>query len=258
MSADPFCFVIVGAPGTGKSSQIRIQLARSSARRLVFDPMGEYGRDTGELVNLAGLQKRLGAAGKGPFSLVYPPNAGLPKILKEEQRLRIIKHRFDIWCRLAFAAGNLLAVVDEAADVTSSNRYEVPAGWSVLMRQGRHRAIEIIAGTQRPADIDKRLWSFATRIRTGRLNFSNDRRELANVLNVDAAEVAALVKRQWIERDMLTGAVRRGSLEWQKNRPVDVERRTVGDNALPVRPGIRDKKTGASKRPRNGKVSMGR
>jgi hypothetical protein len=96
------------------------------------------------------------------------------------------------------------------------------------MRQGRHRAIQIIAATQRPADIDKRLWSFATRIRTGRLNFSADQRELAGVLNVDVAEVGALIERQWIERDMRTGEVRRGSLEWKRGRPVDVSRLAPG------------------------------
>ncbi len=238
MSADPFCFVIVGAPGTGKSSQIRIQLAAASPRRLIFDPMNEYGRDVGELVDLAGLQKRLAVAKAGPFSLVYRPATDDTKLLKA---------RFDIWCRLAFAAGSLVAVVDEAADVTSPNRYEIPPGWSTLMRQGRHRSIQMIAATQRPADIDKRLWSFATRIRTGRLNFSNDQRELAGVLNVELREVAALVERQWIERDMRTGAIRRGSLEWQKKRPVDVERRMVGENAQLARPGTRVKKTGAQK-----------
>lgn len=247
-AADPFCFVIVGAPGTGKSSQIRIQLGRSSPRRLVFDPMGEYGKDTGHLVpDLAGLQRALVAAGQGAFSLVYRPNTDDP---------RAIKARFDVWCRLAFAVGNLVAVIDEAADVTSPNRYEIPAGWSQLMRQGRHRSIQIIAATQRPADIDKRLWSFATRIRTGRLNFSNDQRELAGVLNVPLDEVAGLIERQWIERDMRTGAIRRGSLEWQKGRPVDLERRILGDNAPAARPATRNKKTRAQKPARNGRVSM--
>jgi len=226
-SADPFCFVIVGAPGTGKSSAIRLQLAQLPARRLVFDPMNEYGRDAGELVSLATMQRRLVAAGPGPFSLVHRPGTDDAKPLKA---------KFDAWCRLAFAAGNLVAVVDEAADVTSPNRYEIPPGWSQLMRQFRHRSIQIIAATQRPADIDKRLWSFATRIRTGRLNFSNDQRELAGVLNVELAEVAGLIERQWIERDMRTGEVRRGAMEWKRGRPLDVPRAAPGAALVEKKP----------------------
>lgn len=223
-AADPFCFVIVGAPGTGKSSQIRIQLAQLGARRMIFDPMNEYGRDAGELVDLVRLQRRLVAAGAGPFSLVYRPGTDDPKLLKA---------RFDVWCRLAFAAHHLVAVVDEAADVTSPYRYEIPPGWSQLMRQGRHRSILVVAATQRPADIDKRLWSFATRIRTGRLNFSADQRELAGVLNVEVVEVAGLIERQWIERDMRTGQVQRGSMEWRRGKPVNVPRPSPGEKTSP-------------------------
>jgi hypothetical protein len=225
--AAPFVYVIVGAPGTGKSSQIRITLGAGPLRAIVFDPMGEYG---GVMVTLDGMRRSLLAAGLSTgFCLIYRPYT---------EDLVKLKQRFDVFCKLAFAAGDLLCVVDEAADVTSPNRYEVPEGWSTLLKQGRHRAVRIIAGTQRPADVDKRLWTFATRIRTGRLNYSSDQAELANVLNVDRAEVAALVERQWIERDMLTGAITRGSIEWRRNTPYNVPRLTSRQTSSPdtVRP----------------------
>jgi len=208
--AAPFVWVVVGSPGSGKSSLIRIALATQPARVLIFDPMGEFGAGLPVFTKLENLRQHLAAQ---VFRLVYQPDTSDPARLKQ---------KFDVFCKLAFAAGDVLVVVDEAADVTSPNRYEVPEGWSTLLRQGRHRAVRILAATQRPADIDKRLWTFATRIRTGRLNYSSDQRELANVLNVPPDEVAGLIERQWIERDMLTGSMSRGSIEWKGDKPHNV------------------------------------
>jgi len=212
--AASYVYVIVGAPGTGKSSQIRILLEDRSARRLIFDPLHEYD-GLGDRLDLEAIRRRLVEAGRGPFSLLYQPDGS---------DLVRLKRQFDVFCKLAFAAGDLLCVVDEAADVTSPVRSQVPEGWSTLLRQGRHRAVRIIAATQRPADVDKRLWTFATRLRTGRLNYSSDRKEIANVLSVEVAELAGLTGQQWIERDMLTGALARGVLDWKRGRPVNVAR----------------------------------
>ena len=155
-AAAPFVWVVVGSPGSGKSSLIRIALPANQPRVMIFDPMREFGA-FGVCENLTNMIARISAAGAGPFALVYQPDTSDPARIKQ---------KFDVFCKLAFAAGNVLAVVDEAADVTSPNRYEVPEGWSTLLRQGRHRSVRILAATQRPADIDKRLWTFATRIRT--------------------------------------------------------------------------------------------
>jgi len=160
------------------------------------------------------MRKRLIAAGRGRFSLVYSP----------PDQPEHIKQRYGAFCDLAFAAGDLLLVCDELADVTAPGPHGIPPGWQTVMRKGRHRGLRIVVGSQRPAGVDKSLWSFATRLRTGRLNYASDVVQLANVLNVTRIEVGALVERQWVERDMLTGATARGSLEWRRGRPVDVVR----------------------------------
>jgi hypothetical protein len=231
--AAPFVWVVVGSPGSGKSSLIRIALEANQPRRLIFDPMGEFAKSGARTVaNLDDMRKTILTAGAGPFSLNYQPDTSDPAKLKQ---------KFDVFCKLAFAAGDLLLVVDEAADVTSPNRYEIPEGWSTVLRQGRHRSLRILAATQRPADIDKRLWTFATRIRTGRLNYSSDQSELANVLNVDRAEIAGLIERQWIERDMLTGQITRGSIEWVgkgqgRAKPVQVPQNSSRTAQAPAEP----------------------
>lgn len=213
-AARPSFYVIVGAPGAGKSSQIIFErAARRAPREVIFDIEGEA---SGVIVHrLAELKAALVAARKGPCSLVYRPGTDDPVLLRL---------RFGVCCELAFAAGNLLFIVDEVADVDSPNPHEVVPAWATLLRRGRKRGLAVIAGTQRPADVNKKLWSFATRLRVGRLLYGEDRRLLASALNVEVSEVAALIDMQWIERDVLTGATTRGAMAWQRGRPVNVPR----------------------------------
>jgi hypothetical protein len=220
--AAPSVYVIVGAPGAGKSSQIHVTLAEPAPRRMIFDIEHEYGR-YGRACRLEDIRKALIAAGPaGPFSLVYQPT------VDDAARL---KRQFDIFCRLAFAAAaprrpssGVLFVCDELADVTSADPLHVPAGWSTLARKGRKRYIAVVVGTQRPAEIDKKVWSFQTRLRVGMLAYVEDQRDLAAALMVDRREVAALKPGEWIERDKFTATVTRGSIAWKGGRPVNVTR----------------------------------
>lgn len=212
---EAFFYVIVGAPGAGKSSQIHCTLLDSPAPRLlVFDIEREYGHAGTVLRSTEALRVALIAAGpRGEVRLVYQPGTDDPVELRR---------KFDVFCRLAFAARNLLCVVDELADVDSPNPTEVVPGWAQLLRRGRKRGVQVLAGTQRPADVNKRLWSFATRLRVGRLSYSSDEIELAGALKVNRAEVAALLDTQWIERDRMRGTLTRGMIQWRRGRPVNV------------------------------------
>jgi hypothetical protein len=213
-AARPSFYVIVGAPGAGKSSQLLVVLAARAPRRMIFDIEHEYGA-AGAVATLEGIRKGLVAAGGGPFSYVFQPSG---------DDLVVLRQQFDVFCRLAFAAGNLELIVDELADVDSPNRYEVPPGWALVLRRGRKRELRIVGATQRPADVNNRLWSFATRFRVGMLGDSDDVRELARVVMVDPAEVAALLPLDWIERDRMTAATTRGRIEWRAGRPVNLPR----------------------------------
>lgn len=217
-AARPSFYVIVGAPGAGKSSQIIFErAARRAPREVIFDIEGEA---AGRVVrSCAELKAALIAAGQGPCSLVYRPG---------DVDAVSLRYRFGTCCELVFAAGRLLFIVDEVADVDSPNPHEVVPAWATLLRRGRKRDLAVIAGTQRPADVNKKLWSFATRLRVGRLLYGVDRRLLAEALNVDVGEVAALIDTQWIERDVLTGSTARGVMQWQRGRPVNLPRSAPG------------------------------
>lgn len=216
-------YVIVGAPGAGKTSQIQCELRDVPApRRMIFDieAEGEFNAAGVVVRTTEAIRQALIAAGpRGPVGVVYQPGTDDPVLLRK---------RFDTFCRLAFAARNVLVVVDELADVDSPNPREVVPGWAQLLRRGRKRGIGFIVGTQRPADMNNRIWSFATRMRVGALADSDDVRELAGVVMVDRAEVAALLPGEWIERDRTKGATTRGRIVWRRGRPVNEPRPAPG------------------------------
>lgn len=224
----PFFYVIVGAPGAGKSSQIIVQLLElPDDRRLIFDIEHEYGKH-GTVAGLEAIRQGIIAAGeRGPFRFVYqPPDDGGD-----------LRRRFDIFCRLAFAAEHALVVVDELADVDSPNPALVVPGWALMLRRGRKRGLRVIAGTQRPAHVNNNLWSFATRLRAGWLADDGDELLLARALRVPRERVAALKAGEWIERDRLTGATSQGRIAWAAGRPVNYP-----DQAAPAT--VKAKKTG--------------
>lgn len=205
----------IGASGSGKSAWIKEGLRRAAPTRLlVWDPQGEYstfGRAYTDRVRL------LDAVVKAPaFAAVYQPG----------DRQSLYAERFDWFCRLAYALGDLALVVEELADVTQPSR--APDGWSVVTRKGRHKALRVVAASQRPASVDKDFFGNCTLIHCGRLNYEADLRTMANVLRVEAPELAGLEPLAWVERNMLTGELRRGALALGK-APGGARRRARAD-----------------------------
>lgn len=213
----PFFFVIVGAPGAGKSSEIEFLLRGKLpfARRLIFDIEHEFGK-LGTIASLETIRKGILAAGeRGPFSYVYQPAEGVD-----------LKAQFGKFCRLAFAAEDVLLVVDELADVDSPSPYAVVPAFARLLRRGRKRGVRFLAATQQPADMNKRLWRFATVLWVGFLG--GDNTDLARELRVDRGELAALRPGDFIALERFEGRTVRGRIAWQGGRPVHLPRGEPG------------------------------
>jgi len=185
-----------GAPASGKTHALKAMLRELAPQRLlIFDPRREYadfGRSVSRLDYVA--ERSAGAA----FSIAFVP----------ANERDLARRQFSAFCSIAFERGRCVVVADELATVTAPAW--APAGWVTLIRQGRHQAMRVFAAAQRPTEIDGGLFSLATEIRTGRLNGRGDREKLADVLDIDPAEIGELGPRGWIERDMLTGKVSRG------------------------------------------------
>lgn len=211
---------VMGATGAGKSSSICCALAQDQGpRRLIFDPGEDYGAFGTVTDSLASIHKQIIGAPGAPFRFVYRPSINLA----------IARGQFDAFCQLAYIAADLLVVADELQDVTLPNW--APPWWSALVRKGRKRGVRIIAASQRPAGIEKGIWSMATLIQSGRLSDAEDARTVARVLMVDPWEVVGLPPLHWIRRSIYAPVILRGRVEWRTGRPHD---RVLSKKNLPI------------------------
>lgn len=194
-------FAVMGATGSGKSVAIKAELRKRKARRLViFDPEEEYlafGRRVERLADVVSVLSQCGHD-KG-FRLVFVPHADPAKA----------EAQFEVLCRAAFHAGNVLLVAEELAAVTKPTK--APVGWGMASTRGRKRGVSIIGASQRPAQIDKAFLSGCTRVRSGRLLYEDDAQVMAKVLGLGkegVPELMGLADLEYFERVMPGQAVR--------------------------------------------------
>jgi DNA helicase HerA-like ATPase len=94
-----------------------------------------------------------------------------------------------------------LVVVDELATVTNIGK--APGWWGRLIREGRHRRIEIAAAAQRPAEIDKTIIGNCTHLVVFRLGRLRDRQLMAEELDLERADIDQLEPLEFIRADRL-------------------------------------------------------
>lgn len=190
-----------GATGTGKSTFIKAELIRAPGPHLIFDPKHEY--EGGAVDEVAFLQR----AGVMPRMVLRPS-------FDADLRVR----QFDRFCfaalSVARARGRVTVVADELHLVTAPGK--APRYWRELIETGRALGVSVYCASIRPAAVDKSLWVNATRIRAGRLNNEDDCRTVANSLGVPWRDLLTLKSGagvvEFVERDLLTGATKRGQL----------------------------------------------
>lgn len=195
---------IMGASGSGKTSELRRRLGkRKRTRTVIWSPKeaidnyaGLYG---GTVVTTAGeALALLKAAGKGPVHIVFRPR--LNRAVDEKQ--------FGALCQMAMLARNVTFIVDELHTVTKPSW--APDGWSQLVMMGRGYGAEVFGLSQRPASMDKDFLGNASAVHVRRLSYEADAKACAAALRVPPREVLDLTGYQWLERDNNTGKVTRG------------------------------------------------
>lgn len=162
--------------------------------------MNEYGECGTVFTDRARLAEFIGT--REAFAAVYRPG----------DQLGLYEARFDWLCRAAWRLGRLTLVVDELADVTAPNR--APDSWSTITRKGKHEGIACFAATQRPAEIDKTFLGNCTFVHCGRLNDESAVKTMKNILGVTSEQIVGLKDLEFIERNMVSGEVRVGRLEF--------------------------------------------
>jgi hypothetical protein len=133
-----------------------------------------------------------------PFKIRYVPQIVTPD-------------EFSFWCEVAFIAGNLTAVAEETADVTSPSK--APPGWGKVIRRGRHQRLIVYGITQRPAESDKTIIGNSTLIHCCKLKRVEDRKYMAREMGVEFAEVDSLKPLEWLEVSD-SGQKKRGKLRF--------------------------------------------
>lgn len=187
---------VSGARGSGKSSWLK-QYARGFGRVLVWDPMHEYAEAFG--VAPIGSLSALVEARPAPVVVFAPDDPAL-----------VSAKAFDFFCLVAWTRGAGLVLVDELATVTHAGK--ALGWWGRLIREGRHRQIEIAGAAQRPAEIDKTIIGNATRLVVFRLGRRADRVLMAEELDIDRAQIDALEPLQFLDADRLTRKVTRSRI----------------------------------------------
>lgn len=189
--------LVTGARGSGKSSWLK-QYARGFPRVLSWSPLEPSDR-YGQLLGVApvsGLPEFLAAATIRGHAVYYPEHP-TPAL-------------FNMFCKLVWHVGDCLVLVDELADVTPVGK--AVGWWGALVRKGRHRRIEIAAGAQRPAEIDKSIIGNATRCVCFRLKRHEDRRVMAAEMGIDQSMLDSLRPLQFVDADDIAGTVTRGRI----------------------------------------------
>lgn len=197
----------VGATGSGKGVSVREYLAKQKPKRLlVWDPLGEYGGAcslvTSDLAAVAN------ACRAPTFTVAFFPGANAKKF----------GPKFDLFCRIAWSAGNAEVLVEELSDVTTASL--APQPWARLVRQGRHRGLRLIGCTQRPAKVDKDFLGNVTYCRVFQLSWPDDYEVMAKVVRAPKADVEALVTTEgeretvinFIERDKALAKTNKGKI----------------------------------------------
>lgn len=179
---EPKIEAYIGASGSGKGVSINRRLAElKPSRLLIWDPRNEYSKLAPKYESLPYLVGAFKHAKAGPVRAryVFDPASG-----------RKLEDDFAMVCRLAFTAGNLVFLAEELSDVTTASR--APAAWKQVITQGRHQGMHVMGAAQRPALIDKTLLGNCTYIRCFNLRYRNDRRAMAEAMDVEEARVQAL------------------------------------------------------------------
>ncbi len=197
----------IGASGSGKGVSIREHMGATKPKRLmVWDPLHEYGGFARRVDSLAKLARAVKA---GNFAVSYYPGPNV----------KDFPEKFAMFCRIAFAAGNLTMLVEELADVTSPSH--APLEWSNCTRKGRHRGLRIVAASQRPASIDKDFLGNCTYIRCFTLRYPADRAALAGAMDVPLPDINSLSTVEgesetvitYLEKDFRAGKTQRSTIK---------------------------------------------
>lgn len=133
---------ILGKKGTGKTTLAKELILKSDKPVLIWDFLGEY---TGTLI------------ATDLFQLKKAVEQVIIKKKKETILVRMSTASFPVVASIVYEIGNFLFVIEEASAIC--NPQYIPEELSFNYRYGRHKGIDLLATSQRPAEINRLLTS---------------------------------------------------------------------------------------------------
>lgn len=185
--------LVIGATGTGKSTQARAMLKAHRGRTLIWDYKGDHPRVRAvSLAQLARLALRSKALRYCPQ--LIPPPAFEPK--RRDRAALWMGKQFELFCQIAWQVQqadpdtDCLFLVEELSKVTRPGA--APPWWHQIVELGRAFGFVVVATTQRPAYVDLGIRGAATFIWCGRLGEEDDARAMGRRLGVRHEEIQRL------------------------------------------------------------------
>ena len=150
MRKDARCTAVYGRRGSGKTTLVK-GLIKSSDRLVVFDPMGEYARAPGfrRAVSVAGVLVHLKSGWGRGFRIAY--DAGGAYINRLHSLSLLLWQAQEPYDRGADRRKLTLVVEEMNLGYPASGLPRGQDAFTRLVLQGRHRGIEVVGVTQRPA-----------------------------------------------------------------------------------------------------------
>jgi hypothetical protein len=179
---------VIGATGSGKGVWIKSRITKADKRLAVWDYMREYSHLCDVTTDRIGVA--IAAMRQGLFKVAFQPSY--------DDKIRA--KQFDMFCKAAVFAGDVLVVIEELSFVTTPSW--APPGWKMVTSIGRHRGLRVIGASQRPAQVDKAFWSNCTEVHCGFLLYEEDQKVMAKALQVPISDIQSLVELQYIHRNV--------------------------------------------------------
>lgn len=190
--SDAELVAICGRRGSGKTTLAK-HLIRSARKLVAFDPMAEYGSARGwmRVEDRKGLLDAMRRRWHQGFKIAYTPAA---------DHMAALHYTCDlIWRAQSVyidADPRPLTLVIEEANLSLPNR-PLPASRQGALRctlQGRHRGIEIVAVTQRPALLNADFRANAARLYVFPLAYADDIDAVARIVGREHREALRTLK----------------------------------------------------------------
>jgi len=187
--------VILGRRGSGKTTLVKAKL-QAFPRVIIVDPEHEY---PGEVCESLGQLYRLARTTRR-FRFVYRPSRGLASKSELES--------IDCLAQIAYTVGNLLLVIDEADRYARQGKDTLPYV-RLLIDEGRHREVGLVAVARRPGRIPKDLIENAGWLYLFHTHGAHSQKYLAGIIGAEAEHLSTLTAGEYLEWNERAGVTRR-------------------------------------------------